>query len=59
MYIFGIRGYYLSEMSHIRERQTPYNFTYMWNITSKISEQTTQKETYVDIENRAAMREGK
>ena len=39
-----------------RER---YDFTYMWNITNKISEQTTQKETYVGIENRAVMREGK
>ena len=31
----------------------------MWNITNKISEQTTEKETYVDIENRAVMRQGK
>ena len=31
----------------------------MWNITNKISEQTTEKETHVDIENRAVMREGK
>ena len=42
-----------------RERQTPYDFTYIWNITSKISEQTTQKETYVDIGNTAEIREGK
>ena len=42
MYIFGIRGYYLSEMSHVRERQTPYNFTYMGNLTNKTSNETNK-----------------
>ena len=29
-----------------RERQIPYDFTYMWNLKNKINEQTKQKQTY-------------
>ena len=37
------RGYNLSE---IRERQIPYDFTYMWNLKNKINTQTKQKQTH-------------
>ena len=30
----------------VRERQIPYDFTYMWNLENKINEQTKLKETH-------------
>ena len=37
----------LSEISQLdRERQTPYNFTYMLNLMNKINEQAEQKQTH-------------
>ena len=29
-----------------RERQMPYDFTYMWNLENKINEQTKQQQTH-------------
>ena len=42
----GPRGYYAKWHKSDRERQIPYDFTYMWNIKSKISKQTKQKQTH-------------
>ena len=30
----------------VRERQIPYDFTYMWNLKNKINEQTKMKPTH-------------
>ena len=35
----------LSEI-HLRERQIPYDFTYMWNLKNKINEQSKNKLRY-------------
>ena len=32
----GPGGYYAKWNKSVRERQTPYDFTYMWNIKNKI-----------------------
>ena len=35
----------LSEI-RVRERQIPYDFTYVWNLKNKTKEQTKQKSTH-------------
>ena len=42
----GPGGYYAKWNKSDRERQIPYDFTYMWNLKNKISEQTKQKQTH-------------
>ena len=39
----GLRGYYAKWNKSVRERQIPYDFTYMWNLKGNINEQTNQK----------------
>ena len=39
----GPREYYANWNKSDRERQIPYDFTYMWNLKNKINEQTKQK----------------
>ena len=46
----GPRGYSAEWIKSDRERQIPYNFTYMWNLKHKISEQIKQK--LIDTENK-------
>ena len=41
----GPRGYYIQWNVSVRERQMPYDFTYMWNLKNKIHEQAEQKQT--------------
>lgn len=36
----GPRGYYAKWNESDRERQIPYDFTYMWNLKNKTNEQT-------------------
>ena len=42
----GPKGYYAQWNKSVRERQTPHDFIYMWNLKYKISEQTKQKQTH-------------
>ena len=46
----GSRGYYAKWNKSGRERQIPYDFTYMWNLKNKINEQTKQKQTHTSRE---------
>ena len=39
------RVHYAQGNKSDRERQIPYDFTYMWNLKNKIKEQTKQKQT--------------
>ena len=57
--ICGIRGYYLSEMSHIRERKTPYDFTYMGNLTNKTSNKTNKANRHRYREPTGSLPEGR
>ena len=34
----GTRGYYAKQNKSVRERQIPYDFTYIWNLRNKIDE---------------------
>ena len=42
----GSTCYYAKWNKSGRERQIPYDFTYMWNLKNKINEQTKQKQTH-------------
>ena len=42
----GPRGCYAKSSKSERTRQIPYNFTYMWNLKNKISEQAKWKQTH-------------
>ena len=47
-----LRDIMLSEMSE-KERQVPYDFTYMWNLKHKTNEQIKQnRNNLIDTENR-------
>ena len=37
---------------NVRERQTAYDFIYMWNLNKNKPKNTTQKNLYTDTENR-------
>ena len=39
----GTRGYYAKWNKSDRERQIPYDFTYMWNLKEKVNGQMKQK----------------
>ena len=41
-----LEGITLSKKKLVKERQIPYNFTYMWNLNNKINEQTKLKQTH-------------
>ena len=36
----GPRGYYAKWNNSDKEKQTPYDFTYMWNLNNKRNEET-------------------
>ena len=40
----------------VRERQIPYNFTYMWNVKNDINKQNRNR--LIDTENRLMVSEG-
>ena len=42
----GARGYYAKGNKSVRERQIPYDFTYMWNLKNIRNEQTKLKQTH-------------
>ena len=42
----GSRGFCAEWNKSDRERQMPYDFTYMWNLKNKINEQADQKQTH-------------
>ena len=42
-----LEGIVLSEISQTRERQTLYAFTYMWNLKSKRTSITKQKQIHI------------
>ena len=42
----GPRGYCAERSQPDRERQTPQDFTYMWNLKNKINTHTKQKQTH-------------
>lgn len=42
----GPREYYAKCNMSDRERQRPYDFTYMWKLKSKANEQKTQKQIH-------------
>ena len=46
LYMGGPREYYAKCNMSDRERQRPYDFTYMWNLKSKANEQKTQKQIH-------------
>ena len=39
----GLRGYYDKGYKYDRERQTPYDFTYMWNLKNKTNKENKMK----------------
>lgn len=45
-------------MSHIRERQTPYDFTYMGSLTNETSNNTDKANQVIDTENQQAVARG-
>ena len=42
----GPRGYCVKWSKSDRERQMPYDFTYVWNLKNRINKQTEQKQTH-------------
>ena len=46
-------------MSHIRERQTPYDFTYMGNLTNKTSNETNKANRHRYREPTGSLPEGR
>ena len=44
----GPRGYYAKWNKSDRERQTPYDFTYMWNLRTQNKQTNKQKAPYTD-----------
>ena len=42
----GPRGHYDKCSKSDREGQTPYGFTYMWNLKNKVNRETKLKQNY-------------
>ena len=40
------RGYYAMWNKSVKERQIPYDFTYMWNLKNNINEKTRKRQTH-------------
>ena len=43
----------------VKERQIPYNFTYMWDLKNNVNDQTQQKQTRGHGDQRRWLPEGK
>ena len=41
-----LNGIVLSEKKSVRQRQIPYDFTYMWNPQNNINDQIKQKQNH-------------
>ena len=52
----GPRGYYAKKNMPDRERQTPFDITYMWNLKIKINKQNRKR--LIDTENRLMIARG-
>ena len=56
--VSGPWGYYSKWNMSDRERQIPYDFTYMWNLKNRTNEQTKQNRL-IDKENKLVVARGR
>ena len=54
----GPRNYHTQLSKSERQRQIPYNTTYMWNLKQDLREDTYETETDSDIENKLMVAKG-